>query len=113
MAVAYKVLGQKAGTTAVGTYTTLGSPGAGKSWLVSTISICNQAASAMTYRLAIAANANASSPLTAEFIVYGSSVPANDTVTLTLGITLENGYSIVASSSANTSSFSVFGTEIS
>ena len=113
MAVAYKVLGQKQGTAAVGTYTSLSGPGVGKQWLVSTIVICNQAASAMTYRLAIAQTANASAPVTSEFIVFGSSVPANDTVTLTLGITLESGYVIVGSSSANTCSFSVFGTEIS
>lgn len=110
MAVSYKVLGQKQGTSAVGTYTNLGGPGSGKEWLVSTIVICNQAASAMTYRLAVAQSP--SSPNVTEFIVYGATVPANDTVTLTLGITLESGFALSASSSANTCSFSAFGTEI-
>jgi len=109
MALDYKVLGQIQGTAAVGTYSSLGQVPSGKSWLVSTISICNQAASSMTYRLAIASS---TSPSTSEFLVYGATVPANDTVTLTLGITMQADKYIMASSSANTSSFAAFGTEI-
>jgi hypothetical protein len=109
MPVSYKVLNQKQGTAAVGTYTDLTGPGVGKEWIISTIVVCNQAASSMTYRLAVATS---TSPTTSEFIVYGATVPANDTVTLTLGITLQNGYKVIASSSENTSSFSIFGSEV-
>lgn len=112
MALDYKVLAQKQGTSSVATYTTIGNPGSGKQWLVSTIAICNQGSSSMTYRLAVAQNANVANPVVSEFIVFGATVPGNDTVTLTLGVTLENGFSLVSSSSSNTSSFSAFGTEI-
>lgn len=111
MAVAYKVLGQVLSTGTITTYDTIGAQvGAGKSWLVSTISICNQTASAQTYRLAVTA---ALAPATSEFIVFGASIPANDTVTLTLGITMEAGKYLRCSSSSSSVSFSAFGTEIS
>jgi hypothetical protein len=111
MATTYRVLGQVQGTAAVGTYSTAYTVAAGKSAIISTITICNQAASDMTYRVAVATTASA--PATAEFITYGSTCKANDTVCLTLGLTLHAGESVVISSSANTSSFGVFGSEIS
>jgi hypothetical protein len=111
MAVDYRILGQNTAAGAIATYSTLAGPvGTGKSWVVSTITICNQAASAGTYRLAITSS---TSPANSEFIVFGASVPANDTVTLTLGITMQAGKYIMISGSANTLSFSAFGTEIS
>lgn len=111
MAVVYKVLGQTQGTAGVTTYATLGGAvPTSQSWLISTVSICNQAASAMTYRLAVCST---DTPATSEFIVFGATVPANDTVTLTLGITMQADKRIRVSSSANTCSFAAFGTEIS
>lgn len=109
MATTYKVLGQVQGTAAVGTYSTAYTVPASTSAVVSTITICNQAASDATYRVAVAASGT---PATAEFIVYGATVKANDTVTLTLGLTLQATKNIVISSSANTTSFGVFGSEI-
>lgn len=110
MATTYKVLGQIQGTAAVGTYADLYTVPTGTSAVVSTIAVCNQAATAMTYRIAVAST---SSPSTAEFIVFGSTVAANETVFLTIGITIPAGRKLVVSSSANTSSFSAFGSEIS
>lgn len=110
MATTYKVLGQVQGTAAVGTYATLYTVPASTSTVVSTITICNQASADATYRVAVAATASA--PATAEFIVYGATVKANDTVTLTLGLTLQAAKNIVISSSANTTSFGAFGSEI-
>jgi hypothetical protein len=47
-------------------------------------------------------------------IVFQASIAGNDTVGLTFGLTLdETNKFLVASSSANTVSFSVFGSEIS
>jgi hypothetical protein len=109
MATTYKVLGQVQGTAAVGTYATLYTVPASTSSVISTVTICNQAATDATFRLAIAASAT---PATAEFISYGTTVKANDTVTLTLGFTLEATKRIVISSSANTTSFGAFGSEI-
>ena len=48
MATTYKVLGQS--NPAATTATTLYTVGAGKSAVVSTITVCNQAASAATFR---------------------------------------------------------------
>jgi hypothetical protein len=108
MPFTYSTLGQIQGTAAVGTYASVYQ--AASPTIVSSVTICNQAASSMTYRLAVASS---TSPATSEFIVYGATVPANDTVTLSLGITLSTGKYIVASSSANTSSFAAFGTVVS
>ena len=109
MATTYKILGQVQGTAAVGTYADLYTVPSSTSAVVSTVTICNQAAADATYRLAVAAT---STPATAEFIVYGGTVKANDTVTLTLGLTMQAGKKLVISSSANTSSFGAFGSEI-
>ena len=109
MATTYKVLGQVQGTAAVGTYSTLYTVPASTSSIISTVTICNQAAVDATFRLAVAA---AATPTTAEFIAYGTTVKANDSVTLTLGLTLEATKRIVISSSANTTSFGAFGSEI-
>jgi hypothetical protein len=109
MATTYKVLGQVQGTAAVGTYATLYTVPTSTSSVISTITICNQAAADATYRVAVAA---AATPATAEFIVYGATVKANDTVTLTLGLTLQAAKLLVISSSANTTSFGAFGSEI-
>lgn len=109
MALSYKVLGQSAGTGAIGTYDELGQVPAGKQWLVSTFSVCNEDSSAMTYRIGISTT---TSPSTGEWLVYGATVPANDTVTLTLGVTLDQNWRIMISSSSASASFMAFGTEI-
>jgi hypothetical protein len=110
MSTVYKVLGQVQGTAAVGTYATLYTVPASTAAVVSTISVCNTASTAATVRVAVAAGAT---PTAAEWVVHGAEVKANDTLTLTLGITMEATKRIVISSSANTVSFSAFGSEIS
>lgn len=109
MPTAYKVLGQVApeATTA----TTLYTVGADKSAVVSTITVCNQAASAATFRIAIRV---AGSALSAEeYIAYDSTVAANDTTAFTLGITLAATDVITVYASTTTVSFNAFGSEIS
>jgi len=111
MAVDYRILGQANVAGAIGTYNVVAGPvGTGRSWVVSTIVICNQTASSQTYRLAISSS---TAPASSEFIVFGSTVPANDTVTLTLGITMQAGRFIMASGTSSSISISAFGTEIS
>jgi hypothetical protein len=109
MALEYKVLGQTEGSAAIGTYVQLGQVPAGKQWLVSTIAICNQGSSAITYRLGISTT---TSPTGNQWLVYGATVPANDTVTLTLGITMGSDWRIMTSASSSTVSLQAFGTEI-
>ena len=85
MATAYKILGQSnpAATTSTDLYTV----GAGKSTIVSTITVCNQAATDATFRLSVAEAGVAISGK--QYITYDTTVRGNGFVTLTLGITLD------------------------
>ena len=47
----------------------------------------------------------------ANFLAYDTQVPANDTLLLTIGITLANGDYLYVSSGAGTTSFNAFGSE--
>jgi hypothetical protein len=108
MATTYKVLGQvnPAATTATTLYTV---PAATQA-VVSTISICNQAGSSATYRIAVRV---AGSALSAEeYIVYGATVAASDSILLTLGITLGATDVVTVYASSATVSFNAFGSEI-
>jgi len=108
MATVYKVLGQSnpSATTATTLYTV---PSA-TSTVVSTITVCNQASSAATYRIAVRP---AGATLAAQhYIVYGATVPASDTTTLTLGLTLATTDVITVYASSATVSFNAFGSEI-
>jgi len=108
MAITYKVLGQvnPSATTATTLYTV---PSA-TSTVVSTITICNQASSSATFRVAIRP---AGATLAAiHYVNYDSTVAANDTTALTLGITLAATDVITVYSSSATVSFGVYGSEI-
>jgi glucose-6-phosphate dehydrogenase assembly protein OpcA len=109
MPTTYKVLGQS--NPSATTATTLYTVGAGKSAVVSTISVCNQASTAATYRIAIRV---AGSALSAEeYIAYDSTVAANDSTMLTIGITLAATDVITVYASTANLSFNAFGSEIS
>ena len=109
MATTYKVLGQSnpSATTATTLYTV---PASTQS-VVSTITVCNQAATAATYRIAIRVAGAALA--TSQYIAYDVSLPANASDTLTLGITLNATDVITVYSSTATMSFVAFGSEIS
>lgn len=111
MATTYKRLGALASTGTIITADTLytASATAGTSTIVSTIAICNTAAAPATYRLCVNSSAAFA---TAGYIMFGGSVPANDTIFLTIGAVLDptNRY-MVCSASANTVAFSAFGAE--
>jgi len=109
MATTYKVLGQvnPSATTA----TTLYTVGSGKSAVVSTISVANQASSSATFRIAIRPAGEA---LAAKhYIAYDSTVSANDSTMLTIGVTLAATDVITVYASSATVSFNAFGSEIS
>jgi hypothetical protein len=108
MAITYKVLAQSApsATTNTDVYTV----GSGKQAVVSTITVCNRSASAATYRIAIRVAGSALS--NDEYIVYDTGVPANDTISLTLGITLGAADVVTVYASSANLSFNLFGTEI-
>jgi hypothetical protein len=108
MATTYKVLGQSApsATTDTNVYTV----GSGKSAVVSTITVCNRDAASATYRLAVRpAGATIANQ---HYIAYGTTVPANDTISLTLGITLAATDVVTVYASTANLSFNIFGAEI-
>lgn len=111
MATVYKRLGAIASTGTIGTGDTLYTVPSATAAVVSTIAICNTAATSATYRIAISTT---TSFVAAGYIIYGATVAANDTVFLTCGFTLDatNKY-LLTSASASTVSFTVYGSEIS
>lgn len=109
MATTYKVLGQS--NPAATTNTDLYTVGSGKSAVVSTITVTNQATSGATFRIAVRPAGAAISAL--HYIAYGSTIAPNDTVALTLGITLAATDVVTIYASTTTLSFNAFGSEIS
>ena len=109
MANAYKVLGQSAPGAAADTdvYTV---PAATEA-VISTIVFANRGASAGTFRLAFrpdgAAIANE------HYVAYDVAIAANDSTTLTLGVTLNAADVVTVQCSSADMSVNVFGTEIS
>ncbi len=108
MATTYKVLGQSnpAATTATTLYTVPASTQA----VVSTIVICNQTASAATFRLSVRPAGAAQTA--AMYLAYDITVGASDSTALTLGITLNATDVITVYGSTATLSFTAFGSEI-
>jgi len=108
MANAYKILGQVADASAddVELYLVPGSTSA----IVSTITVCNREAAANTFR--IATKSDNSAVANADYIAYDTTIEANDTITLTLGITLQAAAEISVGASDANVTFQAFGTEI-
>ena len=107
----YKVLGQT--NPSATTETQLYLVPSATSAVVSTITICNQASSAATYRIAVVKSGGSTSPAAAaSWIVYGATVAASDTTALTLGLTLATGDQIRVYASTATLSFNAYGSEI-
>jgi hypothetical protein len=109
MATVYKVLGQNNPTAT--TNTTLYTVPSSTSAVVSTITICNQASSAATYRIAIRPGGATIDPK--HWIVYGATVAGSDSTALTLGLTLATTDVITVYASTATLSFNAYGSEIS
>ena len=109
MATAYKVLGQvaPAATTATAVYTV---PSATEA-VVSSVTVCNRSASSVTFRLSVrpdgAALANQ------HYLVYDASLDANDTIILTIGVTMDATDVLEAYASSGDLTFHAYGSEIS
>ena len=106
--MAYKVLAQSnpSATTATTLYTVPASSAA----VISTITVCNQAASAATYRIAVRP---AGATLAAvHYIAYDIALAANDTTALTLGITVAATDVITVYASSATLSFHAYGSDL-
>lgn len=109
MATTYKILGQSApGTTTSTLYTV---PSATQT-VVSTLSICNTTNANITCN--VWAVANGGSPSVTNQIVGGATVNQNDTLLLTLGMSLGTaGDTFQCNASSGSVGFSLFGSEVS
>ena len=107
--MAYKVLAQSAPSAATATdvYTV---PAATET-VISTVIIANRAASAGTFRLSV--RPNGGTQTNAMYCAYDVPVAANDSTTLTLGITMDAADVITVYCSSADMSINIFGTEIS
>ena len=82
--------------------------------VISTITICNQAATNASYSLIVMPASTFASPAgAADFVIRGATVPAADTIVLTVGLTANAGTIIAANTNSPNISFSAFGSEIS
>lgn len=108
MATTYKVLGQvKPSAT---TNTTLYTVPSSTQTVCSTLTICNTSGTAATFRVAIRPDGAAIS--NEHYIIYGSTVAGNDTIFLTLGITLGDTDVVTVYSSAGDLVYNLFGSEV-
>lgn len=107
MADVYKVLGQSAPVAA--TLTTLYTVPASTSTIVSTLVVANRGATSATYRISVAIGGAADAPQ--QYIAYDATIGANETVALTLGMTLAQTDVIRVYSSSGNLTFVAFGVE--
>lgn len=109
MATVYKVLAQSApsATTATDLYTV----GAGKSAVVSTLTVANRATTDATFRVSIAVAGAVTG--NKDYIAYDLTCAGNGVNYLTLGITLAATDVIRVYASTANLSFTAFGSEIS
>jgi glucose-6-phosphate dehydrogenase assembly protein OpcA len=108
MPTVYKVLGQSnpAATTATTLYTV---PSA-TSVVSSTLNVCNQGSSSATYRIAIRP---AGETLAAKhYLAYDATILGNNSIAITVGITLAATDVVTVYTSSGTMSFNLFGSEI-
>ena len=108
MANTYKVLGQS--NPLATTATTLYTVPAATSAVCSTITICNQAASAGSFRLAIRPAGATLDPK--HYVAYDTAIPANDVLTITIGMSLATTDVVTVYASSANLSFNLFGSEI-
>lgn len=108
MATTYKVLGQVApsATTATTAYTVPSST----QTVVSTIAVCNRGSSSATYRIAI--RPNGATLANEHYIAYDTSITANNSTMITIGVTLGDTDVVTVYASTADMSFSLFGSEI-
>jgi hypothetical protein len=107
MATTYKVLGQSNPTAA--SDTTLYTVPAATETVVSTITVANLGTTG-TFRVAI--RPAGASIANQHYVVYDATLNANDSITLTLGITLQATDVITVRGSNTSFAFQAFGSEI-
>ena len=108
MADTIKILGSSA--PAATTLTDLYTVPASKSTTISSITVCNRAATAATFRISVAAAGAADA--TNQYIYYDQTIDANSTYIATIGITLATTDKVRVYGSTANLSFNAFGVEV-
>lgn len=108
MAIAYKVLGQSAPSAT--TNTTLYTCPASTQTVASSIVVCNRSANTATFRIAVRPNAAALS--NEHYIAYDSTILGNETVSWSIGLTIDAADLVIIYASSADLSFTLFGSEI-
>lgn len=109
MPTTYKILGQvnPALTSSTDLYTVPPFTSA----VCSTLNIANLAASNGTFRISVIPSG--SSIQAKNYLAYDTTIPANDSIALTIGMTLGQFDKVQVYASSISQSFNLFGTEIS
>jgi hypothetical protein len=104
----YKVLAQNApsATSNVDLLTV----GSGKQVIISTLVVCNRAATATTFRIAV--RPDAAVLANTHYIAYDVPIAANDSTNLTLGLTMDASDVLTVYAGSANLTFAAFGSEI-
>jgi hypothetical protein len=104
----YKILGQAMSdaNTAVDLYTVP----SGNSAVVSTLSICNQADSDGVFSVAI--RPDGATIANEHYIAFDTPIDINDSIFLTVGLTLGDGDVVTVTAESSSISFGLFGSEL-
>lgn len=108
MANALKILGQLNPTA--NTLSTVYTVPASNSAVISTVVVCNQGANSSSFRLAVIPSGN--TILGKHYLNYDTPIPGNDSIAITIGVTLAANDSISANALTSGISFNIFGSEI-
>ena len=108
MPKSYKIIAQA--SPSANTDTTLYTVPSSTQVVFSSITICNRASTAATYRIAMRPNGETLADR--HYIAFGAGIPANDTIALTLGLTADAADVITVQASTASVSFGAFGSEI-
>lgn len=103
----YKILAQATSATADTAFYTV--PSATET-VVSTITVCNRGTASATYRINTRIDGTATG--NSNYLAYDATVSGNDTVALTLGISLNASDQISVMASNTNLTFQAFGAEI-
>jgi hypothetical protein len=108
LATTYKVLGQS--RPSANTLTTAYTVPAATEAVISSIVVTNTGPTSTTYRIAI--RPNGATAAIGQYIAYDISVPTLDSLSLTLGITIDATDVISVESYSGLVNFTIFGSEI-
>ena len=111
MARSYRILGQK--NPAANQLTTLYTVPASNSAIISSLVIASLNETEGTGNsFSVAVNVSGVAVSNSNYVAYRVNCPTRDTVTMTLGITLNAGSNISVSSNSSLLNFTAFGTEV-